>query len=277
VDPTEQRALVLLGHADLDEALLLSDEARWNQTAADWAIFMDHGECHGIRVDGRLVASAAILPYGGGFGWISMVLVTAEWRRRGLASELMDRCIKAMRARGDASLLDATPEGALVYSRLGFRSRCGMARWRGMGRGRTSANVRNTHTTDALDAMLAGDGQAFGGDRGFLLKNFLGREGSTLIGDTHDFVIVRQGRRAAQIGPLVTRNQATARELLEAALDQVSGRAILDVLDAGACLRPLLEERGFEAFRSFERMVLDRDDLPGTPPALMVAAGPEFG
>jgi GNAT superfamily N-acetyltransferase len=276
VGPTEERTQVLLGHSDLDEALLLSDEARWNQTAADWAIFMDRGECHGIRVDGRLVASAAVLPFGGGVGWISMVLVTAEWRRRGLASELMNRCIDAMRARGSASLLDATPEGALVYSRLGFRSRCGMARWRGMGRGRTSANLRNTHTTDAFDAMLAGDRQAFGVDRGFLLTNFLGREGSTLIGDRHDFVIVRQGRRAAQIGPLVAGSQTMARELLEAALAEISGPAILDVLDAGACLRPLLEERGFEAFRSFERMVLDRDDLPGTP-ALMVAAGPEFG
>nr|WP_237684347.1 GNAT family N-acetyltransferase [Pseudaminobacter soli] len=89
---------------------------------------MTSGECYGVRVEGRLVASAAILPFGGGFGWISMVLVTADWRRRGIASRLMGRCIEALRAKGAASLLDATPEGALVYSQLGFRSCCGMTR-----------------------------------------------------------------------------------------------------------------------------------------------------
>ncbi|MBS3651720.1 GNAT family N-acetyltransferase [Pseudaminobacter sp. 19-2017] len=126
--PTDEATSVVLGLSDIDDALLLSDEARWNQTAADWAVFMTSGECYGVRVEGRLVASAAILPFGGGFGWISMVLVTADWRRRGIASRLMGRCIEALRAKGAASLLDATPEGALVYSQLGFRSCCGMTR-----------------------------------------------------------------------------------------------------------------------------------------------------
>jgi hypothetical protein len=52
---------------------------------------------------------------------------------------------------------------------------------------------------------------------------------------------------------------------------------IVDLLDAGAALEPLLLQRGFEAFRTFERMLLDRDRLPGLPAELMVAAGPEFG
>ena len=131
--PTDASPCVTLGIADIDDALLLSDEARWNQIAEDWAVFMSPGECYGVRIGGRLVASAAILPFVGGFGWISMVLVTADSRRRGLASGLMDRCIEAMRRRGAASLLDATPEGAQVYSQLGFRTRCRMARWRGIG------------------------------------------------------------------------------------------------------------------------------------------------
>lgn len=349
----EEAREVVLGHAYIADALLLSDEARWNQTAADWAVFIDHGEVFGFRAGVRLVATAAILPYGG-FGWVSMVLVTADWRRRGLASRLMNRCIAALRARGCAALLDATPEGALVYGQLGFRGQCGMARWRrrglgredetngrpfGSGRGRydvarppsltpshkgevdfaaamPSETVDDGHQADvppdcpppcgegfgvgvsgrplgyaaavsqrlsgelaAADraSLLARDRQVFGGDRSFLLESFLGRQGTAVIGGDRNFVVLRAGRRATQIGPLIASSDAEARDLLEATLSAVSGPIILDVLDAGKGLNPVLENHGFEAFRGFERMVLDRDGLPGEPEALMVAAGPEFG
>ena len=286
--PIEEAKDVVLGHADIEDALLLSDEARWNQTAAEWAVFIDHGEVFGVRAGGRLVATAAILPYGGGFGWVSMVLVTADWRRRGLASRLIGRCIAGLRTRGCAALLDATPEGALVYAQLGFRSKSGMSRWRGMGRGEVarqtvaeenyvSENLHMAATVADRAGILARDRQVFGGDRGFLLENFLDRSGTAVIGGGRNFVIMREGRRAMQIGPLIAGSDAEARDLLEAALAAASGPVILDVLDAGAGLNPVLEKHGFEAFRGFERMVLDRDGLPGEPAALMVAAGPEFG
>lgn len=276
--PTDPTAEVVLGLSDIEDALLLSDEARWNQTAEDWAVFINSGEIYGIRAGDRLVASAAILPYQGSFGWISMVLVTADWRRRGLASGLMNRCIEAMRSRGAASLLDATPEGAMVYRQLGFRSCCGMARWRGMG-------LRGVSADKAADALVSPDrakvfgvdARAFGGDRRFLIDGFLDRPGTILLGDDESYVLIRQGRRAVQIGPLVASSDAEARELLEAALAAVSGPVIVDLLDAGAGLRPLLASHGFEAFRTFERMILDRADLPGMPANVMIAAGPEFG
>lgn len=274
--PTEDHTEVLLGDADIGEALLLSDEARWNQTADDWRIFIDRGECYGVRAAGRLVASAAILPFGGGFGWISMVLVTADWRRRGLASRLMNRCIEAMRARGCASMLDATPEGALVYGQLGFQTRCGMARWRGAGLGHDASGTDGRPGAQRTE-ILAGDLAAFGGDRRFLIENVLDRPGTLAFGDERNFVVLRKGRRATQIGPLVAQDAANARELLAVALARSSGPVIVDVLDAGEPLHAMLTGYGFEAFRTFERMVLDRDALPGTPATLMMAAGPEFG
>jgi len=274
VAPTDPVAEVVLGVSDIEEALVLSDEARWNQTAVDWAIFINSGECYGIRAGDRLVASAAILPYDGGFGWISMVLVTADWRRRGLASRLMNRCIDAMRARGAASLLDATPEGAMVYRQLGFRSCCGMKRWRGMGLGGTASDRAAAPQRATLPGV---DVHAFGGDRRFLIESFLDRPGSMLLGDEKAYVLMRQGRRAVQIGPLVASSEAEARRLLESALAAVSGPVIVDLLDAGSGLRPVLARHGFEAFRTFERMILDRAALPGMPSNVMIAAGPEFG
>ena len=49
-----------------------------------------------------------------------MVLVTADFRRRGIATKLVDACLNAAARRGLTTWLDATPAGATVYGPLGF-------------------------------------------------------------------------------------------------------------------------------------------------------------
>jgi GNAT superfamily N-acetyltransferase len=118
---TDHLAIVELGPDDALAGLALSTEAHWNQNEADWLFFLSKGTVFGVHDhDGHLVASAALLPYMSGNAWISMVLVTADWRRRGLATKLMDACIDTAAKRGFASWLDATPDGATVYAPLGF-------------------------------------------------------------------------------------------------------------------------------------------------------------
>ena len=80
------RSSASLSPAELADAEALVREAGWNQVAADWAIFRALGTVYAVRDRaGRVVATAATLPYGGRFAWISMVLVAGEYRRRGLA------------------------------------------------------------------------------------------------------------------------------------------------------------------------------------------------
>jgi hypothetical protein len=74
-----------LNDRDLAAALTLSAEAGWNQTAADWQIFLDLGSAVGVvGTDGRVIATAATLPHANRFAWISMVLVTPRNGERGL-------------------------------------------------------------------------------------------------------------------------------------------------------------------------------------------------
>ena len=113
--------VVRLGPDDAIEGLALSTEAQWNQNEADWRFFLGQGTVYGVRADGgRLVATAALLPYGAGNAWISMVLVTAKWRRRGLATRLVDACLDVAIKQRLTTWLDATPAGARVYGPLGF-------------------------------------------------------------------------------------------------------------------------------------------------------------
>ena len=81
--------------SELDDAGALVREARWNQLPADWRIFLALGRLYAAQLDeGRIVATTATLPYGGRFAWISMVLVAGEYRRRGLATNLMQQAMR---------------------------------------------------------------------------------------------------------------------------------------------------------------------------------------
>lgn len=265
----------VLARADVAAALALSDEAGWNQVGADWAVFIERGCALGLRDgDGRLVASAAALPYGADFGWVSMVLVTHAWRRQGLATRLMADCIDRLRAQGRTPLLDATPAGAEVYRRLGFVPLASIERWEGEGGGAAAPGAPLPVDGDRL---IAADAAAFGAERRFLLDNFLARAGTMVLSRDDGFAVLRRGRRAMQIGPLVADRLDTARHLLDDAITASRGPVFLDLMDRWQALAPRLEACGFRRQRRYARMALGRAALPGDPARLVVAAGPEFG
>ncbi len=251
----------------ISRALLLSEEAGWNQTVDDWAVFFAHGTVLGIAHGDRLVATSAVLPYGDEFSWLSMVLVTTEWRRRGLATRLVTACTSLLRDQGRAALLDAAPDAAEMYAKLGFAALCRMERWEGHGGGMAAAS-------QSVD--LTRDRAAFGADRKFLLANFLARPGSLAFRSPNGFALLRRGAVASHIGPVVA-DPAGAPSLATTAIRAASGRVFVDILDAGNSLIPTLNSLGFRLQRRFTRMALGLSKLPGDPSRLLAAAGPEYG
>ena len=161
--------------ADLDDALALTAEAGWNQLAADWELMTRAGRAWAIRRDGRAVATALALPYPPGFGWISMVLVHGPERRRGHATRLVERAVEHLEALGLVPLLDATPAGAEVYGRMGFRPVDAITRWRGPGGAATGATQAAPITLEPVRAL---DRAAFGADRGAILDDLVARPGA---------------------------------------------------------------------------------------------------
>jgi GNAT superfamily N-acetyltransferase len=268
-------APVQLDATYIPRAMLLSNEAGWNQTEADWAIFFTHGTVLGLLDGDRLVATAAALPYGGSFGWISMVLVTGDYRRRGLATRITAACTSVLRDGGKAALLDAAENAAAIYARLGYSPLCEMERWEGEGGGEPRCNSGSRMTRELL-LRSSLDRTAFGADRNFLFKDFLARPESDCFLGANGFTISRPGRRSTQIGPVVA-DAKNAPAVLEEAIRATSGRVIVDVLDAGSVLHSLLERHGFRPQRHFTRMALGLPTLPGDPSRLLAAAGPEFG
>jgi len=274
--------------ADIPGAQRLVEEAGWNQVRSDWETFLAIGKMRNVR-DGRndIVATAATLPYAGGFGWVSMVLVTKASQRQGLATALLAHCIADLRSQELASVLDATPAGRAVYQRLGFIDGWAISRWH---RGRkgflpaapTATRVRPMLPSD-LQTVTALDAAAFGCARPALLERLFSRSSAfaclatEATGHPSGFLLGRDGRNATQFGPLVAPDQETAVALIDHALARNPGPVMIDVLERHPHVARALEARGFSIQRPFTRMTLDRDRPFGDDRLMMAIAGPELG
>ena len=271
--------------ADLPAAQGFVAEAGWNQVAADWRLFLDLGRGFAARdAAAGLVGTAATLPYPSGFGWISMVLVPKAFRRRGIATRLLERCIEDLKAASMVPVLDATPAGREVYRPLGFRDGWPITRWRGRGGLRAEPGgpaVRALRDADWSE-VLALDAQAFGCDRSALLGCLRARSGAfACVAEAHGrltgFLLGRDGRLATQLGPIVAGDDAGACALAAWAVERAAGPLIVDALDRRGGLAGWLASHGFQKERPYTRMALGRDELFGDPSRLAAIAGPEFG
>ncbi|TAN15263.1 MAG: GNAT family N-acetyltransferase [Rhizobiaceae bacterium] len=278
--PSEDLAIVPLAGADAEACLALSDEAGWNQTQDDWRLFIENGRTFGIRdAETRLVATAAALPYEENFGFISMVLVTSARRREGLATRLVDLSIDHLRGQRLVPVLDATPTGETVYAKQGFRSLFSIERWQGRSEGGSAASDIKDDKSSDLTTVVALDAEALGAPRGAILAGFLDRAGSRAFvspGGT-GFALIRAGRKALQLGPIVAGSVAEALKLLGSVLTAARGTVFIDVPVRQRDIGEMLARHGFTRQRSFSRMAYGSTMPFGKPERLFAVAGPEFG
>jgi GNAT superfamily N-acetyltransferase len=270
----EQVSIIELGVNDAPAGLVLSTEAHWNQNEADWRFFLNKGIVFGVRDKERLVATAALLPFSAGNAWISMVLVTMKWRRRGVATQLVDACLNAARKRELTTWLDATPDGAAVYGPLGFTPTLQLRRLRLDNA--NPAEASQTLPTCSLDEFTARDARAIGFDRSALLAEFCDRSGSRVLSDGNAMAIVRDGRTARHIGPVLADDPVSARALVHAIVRSETGPLLLDAVSSQDAFVGGLIGSGWIIERSFQRMRFGR--ATAQPEVLPFAvAGPEFG
>lgn len=264
-----------LAMADIDAAMVLSTEAGWNQTADDWRHFIAHGRSICVRKpEGGLAASASALPYDGPFGFVSMVLVTADWRRRGIATRLVDRCVDELEATRRTPVLDATEEGAKVYAKQGFLGQFAFDRWQGTLAG---PGVSDSAAPVDVSRIVARDAEVAGAGRQALLTDFLVRPETVALETFDGFALARAGRRATQVGPVVAADESGALALVQRLFARLRGLVFIDVPSRWSRIAAWLKATGFSIQRGFTRMALGRAEPFGQPSRLFSVAGPEFG
>lgn len=274
--------------ADLPLADDLRRLAGWNQSRRDWLGYLefDPAGCFVAEVDGVAQGTATTISYEGRVGWIGMVLVHPDQRRRGVGTALLQRAIGWLQEQRIAAIkLDATPMGRPVYSPLGFRDEYAVTRFLGQVHapaGDGEAGVKALRPGD-LPEITELDASWFGVARPRVLASlsardpeygFVAREGRGVVG----YLIARAGAERLQIGPWGAETPAIAEGLLRAFLRQAHGREVLlDVPGPNHAGPSLLTRYGFSIQRGYTRMYLGENLHPGLPAKIFGTSAAEKG
>tara|TARA_R110002096_G_scaffold116491_1_gene252317 strand:+ start:1786 stop:2619 length:834 start_codon:yes stop_codon:yes gene_type:complete len=267
----------LLTRDDIEFACSVVELAGWNQVPNDWARLMasEPEGCFLIECDGQPAGTATTTTYGSSLGWIGMVLVHPDFRRRGLATALLNRCLEYLleEKQVECVKLDATPDGMKVYQKLGFRAELELARWSGNGLVGDQASA--VELSEA--AMRELDSEAFGADRWDYLNRLAeNSSGRGLLGNSYG--LVRPGRIASYLGPVVADSPEIARELVVGLLKtRKPGLVYWDVLEDNKAAVALAEELGFERQRPLIRMWKGERPVTGNAELQWAIAGPATG
>jgi GNAT superfamily N-acetyltransferase len=282
----------LLATVDIPAAQRLRELAGWNQTDQDWKNLLalePHG-CFAAELRGRVVGTATTTRFEpssgpGSFGWVGMVLVDPECRRLGIGSGLLNEAINYLKRCGVETIkLDATPQGKLVYEKLGFRAEYELERFEAVSpeHATPSAKVEPICVGD-LEEICGIDTIAFGARRQAILKTWLDhwpeisfcvREQRRIVG----FALARRGTHFHQLGPVVSADPALCEILLTHQLAQLKNqKVIMDVVTANERARPIAEKLGFKPQRPLLRMALGPNLSPGHREQVFAICCPEIG
>jgi GNAT superfamily N-acetyltransferase len=276
---------------DIPAGMRLKEIAGWNQTEADWRIFLHAGGegCFVAEEDGVVRGTATTIVYGGRFAWVSMVLVDPEYRGHGIGTTLLKKCVEHLDSIGVPCIkLDATPLGKPIYEKLGFTSAYEIERWK-LKRGAAELPHRDREDSDEsmpgplFERVLKADREAFGADRSAVLRAVNRDEpfftdGVWNAGGMEGYALGRRGSFADHLGPWIAKDEASGERLLERFLKQSSRETVIaDCVLANPFAKKLLQARGFELARPLTRMFRGKNEYPGRPELVCGIMGPEFG
>jgi ribosomal protein S18 acetylase RimI-like enzyme len=256
--------------------------AGWNQTISDWQRFLDLSPrgCLLAECDGRPVATATTIHYANEIGWIGMMLVHPDFRRRGIARVMMDHCIEILRAAGVKTIkLDATPEGREVYLKIGFKEQFRIIRYQSETALpiETVSNIRRIRSED-LPAIIDLDQAAFGSRRERLIEKLAGDSSTAVVSTSGDqitgFGVQRPGALAPYIGPVVANDPLDAQQI---ASTLVQKNSICDLPESNEAALAWATSHGLEPKRTLTRMYLGENVPSATPHSYFAIASPDLG
>ena len=247
---SHNRMLRLLSERDLPDLMALKASAGWNQTEAEWLLFLrlEPNGCFGIEADGRIVSSATCFCYGEQLAWIGMVLTLPEYRKRGYARRLTQAALDYAGKR--TMRLDASDFGRPLYESLDFVEECQVDRWR-----RAPASVgpliEPVCEPGSYDPLF--DSRVFGANRSKLLSEFALDESASLPGA---YAFGRPGANGPFFGPCVAETANSAASLLHWFVSRHAAESVyLDLFPHHMEAVRMARQFGFEPARHLTRMV----------------------
>ncbi len=231
---------------DIDPFLAMSGKEGWicDQWEFEFLLQRFPNGCFVIRdAGGSPLAFVTAIAYASS-GWIGNLIVHEEMRRKGLGLILMEKAMDALSDVGVRTIwLTASPKGAPLYARMGFKAIDRIGRW--MIERSVEVNPPDVVASRDIQELITLDQAGWGDDRGLICheKSRLG----TLRCDKGSYLVVHENASVSQIGPWASDSAVNA----EHALDRLysgktrSGKTLLDVPSGNNNAVAMLVKRGF--------------------------------
>jgi ribosomal protein S18 acetylase RimI-like enzyme len=211
---THMKSLSVTNLTEKDVAFTyrMTVKERWNVTEADVECMFDYepGGCFIAKIGGVRVGNVFTVDYGR-LGWIGLLIVRAEYRKRGIATLLMRKAIGYLtKCRCETIKLEAAPEASNLYRRLGFIDEFDSLRFMRKGGKLVSprSDVATPMQEDRMTEIARFDAEYFGAGRGRVLTSlheenrrycFAACEGSDIVG----YIMGRKAHSGYNLGPFV--------------------------------------------------------------------------
>ena len=197
--------------ADAGRLFELAGLVGWNQTQEDCAFLIGSPRCRMICVEehGEVIATAGAPVYED-VGFINMVIVHPDYRKRGIATAMIRYLLENLKVR--TFRLHATPAGSFVYSKIGFETTRTMSYFVAEPpKFAPPALPVEPLVQEDLKAAADLDLRNCGLSRRFLLEDNLKRFGTFALkitegGELAAFALGRRGRKQRQIAAVETRD-----------------------------------------------------------------------
>ena len=283
--PNELIQLSRLKEKDINDLIALSSKVGWNYDKQEIMTLLASGKAYGyLTEEKKVIACAAIIPYGSILASIGMVIVHPEYRGLGLARELVKTCMNQV-SEDTTFMLIATEEGRPVYEKLGFKKYSHVTRLFCPALKTDSAlsiSEIKTMNKEDIQKVIEIDKQAFGDSRHVFLENRIGQAIKALVikneyGTVDGYALLIQQSSNLVIGPVVAKNDQHALQLIQAIASNEKVGLRMDVLEGQDGIVSQLQKLGFQLVNQPPIMIKTEKPFPTRNHSLYAIAAQAYG
>lgn len=271
---------------DIKDLLVLSKLEKWDYSEADLHTIFSSGDVFGHRNEkGNIVSSVAVILYKNQSAFIGMVIVRKDYRKQGLAGQLMKHCLQTLSPEVNAYLI-ATKEGEHLYKKAGFKTVDYVSKYisseyipRAF---KTSGVYTRSLTRRDFKEVVKLDEAAFGDNRKLFLKSRIQQAEKAVVLQNEQNKMTGYGLAVRTpsnivIGPVIAPNAEAAMLVIDELAKNYKEKLRIDLSSHEETLKKLMENHGFQLQNEPPVMAYGVNPLPARQGNLFAIAAQAFG
>jgi predicted GNAT family N-acyltransferase len=273
---------------DVPKLIELSASVGWDYDEKEIGTVLSSGKIFGHKnAEGKIVSSAAIIPYDTSLASIGMVIVNKDFRGMGLGKKATRKCIESV-SNETTIMLIATEEGKPLYEKMGFNTvdfvhkyLCDDYKVDTKPLINSDIFIEEFNGVN-IDELLKLDEGAFGDKRTHFLMNRIKQSEECLVVKDNNGTIVGYGLSILGpinliLGPIVAPDFQIASILIDKLSSSHQGKLRIDVPSGTDEFMMFLEKSGFVNVSQPPIMVINSVNMPSRNNTLFGIAAQIFG